>query len=101
MTFVLACLFYSFIGCVTGFFAHIFNGLVQSQIQFDWQYILRTVRGFGRVLSVMSLATLITAILILFVPDSFLAILGTDTMFFRQLVFYLLAFAAFDFGLKN
>ena len=101
MTFVSACLFYSFIGCVTGFFAHIFNGLIQSQIQFDWQYILKTVHGFGRVLSVMSLATLITSVVILFIPDSFLAILGTDTIFFRQLAFYLLAFAAFDFGLKN
>jgi hypothetical protein len=101
MTFILSCLFYSSIGCLTGFFAHIFNGLVQSNIKFDYKYILRIVRNFFKVLAIMTLATLVTGLVILGIPESFLKMLGTDVTFFHELVFYLFAFAAFDFGLKN
>jgi uncharacterized membrane protein len=101
MTFILSCLFYSFIGCLTGFFAHVFNGLVQKHINFDFQYILKTIKNFVKILAIMILATLITGLLILSIPSSFLTLIGTDTVFFHQLVFYLFAFAAFDFGLKN
>lgn len=49
----------------------------------------------------MTLATLATAICIIVIPESFLKFVGSDDAFFHQLVFYLFAFAAFDFGLKN
>jgi hypothetical protein len=49
----------------------------------------------------MTLASLVTGVLILGIPASFLTYIGSDVIFFLQLVFYLFAFAAFDFGLKN
>jgi uncharacterized membrane protein len=101
MAFILSCLFYSFIGCLTGFFAHIFNGLIQKHITFDSSYILKTICNFIKILAVMILATFVTGLLILIIPSSFLGLIGTDMLFFHQLVFYLFAFAAFDFGLKN
>jgi TctA family transporter len=101
MTFILSCLFYSFIGCLTGFFAHIFNGLIQKNITFDPSYILKTIGNFIKILAVMILATFVTGLLILIIPSSFLGLIGIDMLFFHQLVFYLFAFAAFDFGLKN
>jgi hypothetical protein len=101
MPFILSCLFYSFIGCLTGFFAHVFNGLIQKHIQFDSAFVLKTIGNFVKILGVMTLATLTTGILILAIPISFFGLIGTDIVFFHQLVFYLFAFAAFDFGLKN
>jgi hypothetical protein len=101
MTFILSCLFYSFIGSLTGFFAHIFNGLIQSKIIFDSAYIFKTIRNFFKILAIMALATLSTSLIILGIPTSFLSFVGTEVGFFHQLVFYLFAFAAFDFGLKN
>jgi hypothetical protein len=101
MPFIFSCLFYSFIGCLTGFFSHVFNGLIQSKIKFDSDYVIKTVRNFFKILVIMTLATLSTAILILGIPNSFLSFIGTDLAFFHQLLFYLFAFAAFDFGLKN
>jgi hypothetical protein len=101
MPFIFSCLFYSFIGCLTGFFSHIFNGLVQSRNKFDSNYIFKTIGNFFKILAIMTLATLVTAIFILGIPESFLNLIGTDIGFFHQLVFYLFAFAAFDFGLKN
>jgi hypothetical protein len=101
MTFLFSCLFYSFIGCLTGFFAHIFNGVIQSKIHFDTKFVFKTIRNFIKVVGVMTLATLATALIILVIPQSFLKSIGTDTPFFHELVFYLFAFAAFDFGLKN
>jgi hypothetical protein len=101
MPFILSCLFYSFIGCLTGFFSHIFNGLIQKNIQFNGQYILKTARNFLKILAIMTLATLATALCIVGIPESFLKAVGTDTVFFHEIVFYLFAFAAFDFGLKN
>ena len=101
MTFLFSCLFYSFIGCLTGFFAHIFNGLIQSKIHFDLEFVIKTTRNFVKIIVIMSSATLVTALLILGIPNSFLAYIGTDTIFFHQLLFYLFSFAAFDFGLKN
>jgi hypothetical protein len=101
MTFIFACLFYSFIGCLTGFFAHIFNGLIQSKIQFDAKYIFKTVFNFFKILAIMILASLFSGLFILILPVSFLKLIGVEIEFFHQLVFYLFAFAAFDFGLKN
>jgi hypothetical protein len=101
MPFILSCLFYSFIGCLTGFFSHIFNSLIQKHIKFDPQYILKTLINFFKILGVMTLATLFTGLLILAIPNRFFGLIGTDVVFFHQLVFYLFAFAAFDFGLKN
>jgi hypothetical protein len=101
MPFIPSCLFYSFIGCLTGFFAHVFNGMIQKHIQFDSAFILKTIGNFVKILGVMTLATLATGILILAIPNSFFGLIGTDVVFFHQLVFYLFAFAAFDFGLKN
>jgi hypothetical protein len=101
MPFILSCIFYSFIGCLTGFFSHIFNGLIQSKIKFDSDYILKTIRNFFKILAIMTLTTSTTALNILGIPNSFLGLIGTDISFFHQLVFYLFAFAAFDFGLKN
>lgn len=49
----------------------------------------------------MTLATLVAGLMILGIPSSFLNFIGTDVEFFHQLFFYLFAFAAFDFGLKN
>ena len=101
MPFILSCLFYSLIGCLTGFFSHIFNGLIQSKITFDSQFVLKTTGNFFKVLVIMTLATLATALCIVGIPESFLKLVGTDTAFFHEIVFYLFAFAAFDFGLKN
>lgn len=101
MPFIFSCLFYSFIACLTGFFAHVFNGMIQKHIQFDSEFILKTIGNFVKILGVMTLATLTTGILILAIPNSFFNLIGTDVIFFHQLVFYLFAFAAFDFGLKN
>jgi hypothetical protein len=101
MPFILSCLFYSFIGCLTGFFSHIFNGLIQKNIKFDSEFILKTISNFIKVLGIMILATLATALCIVGIPESFLKLVGTDTVFFHEIVFYLFAFAAFDFGLKN
>ncbi|MBC7472277.1 MAG: hypothetical protein H7196_03405 [candidate division SR1 bacterium] len=101
MSFILSCLFYSFIGCLIGFFSHIFNGLIQKNIVFNTQYIIKTIYNFFKILGIMTLATLATAICIIVIPESFLKFVGSDDAFFHQLVFYLFAFAAFDFGLKN
>ena len=101
MTFLLSCLFYSLIGCLTGFFAHIFNGVIQSKIHFDLEFVIKTVRNFVKIIVIMSLATLVTALLILGIPNRFFTFIGTDAVFFHQLLFYLFSFAAFDFGLKN
>lgn len=57
--------------------------------------------NFVKIIAIMSLANLVTALIILGIPSSFLSFIGTDTLFFHQLLFYLFAFAAFDFGLKN
>lgn len=101
MSFILSCLFYSFIGCLTGFFAHIFNGLIQAKIKFDSGYIIKTIQNFIKILAVMTLASLTTGLFILVIPSSFYTLIGSDMIFFHQLVFYLFAFSAFDFGLKN
>jgi hypothetical protein len=100
MTFIFSCLFYSFIGCITGFFSHIFNGLIQKHIKFDTQYVLKTVFNFFKILGIMTFATLLTGLFIISVPGTFLKYIGVEVDFFHQLVFYLFAFAAFDFGLK-
>jgi hypothetical protein len=101
MSFLLSCLFYASIGSLTGFFVHIFNGLVQSKIVFNAEFIAKTTRNFAKVIIIMALATLVTGALVLPIAGSFFAVIGTDSTFFHQLLFYLFAFAAFDFGLKN
>jgi hypothetical protein len=49
----------------------------------------------------MTMATLLLASIILLIPDSFYPLIGLEIGFLHQLVFYLLAFAAFDYGIKN
>lgn len=101
MQFLFLCLFYSFIGSVAGFFVNMFNGAVQSNIVFDPKYITKTMDNFFKVLMVMLLVTFAVTGLVLIIPTWFLEWLGTDSVFFHQLVFYLFTFAAFDFGIKN
>ncbi len=101
MTFILSCLFYSFIGSLTGFFVHIFKGVIQTKIIFNAVYIKKTIINFVKVLVIMILATLATGLVILTIPPSVYDVIGGDMDFFHQLLFYLFAFAAFDFGLKN
>jgi hypothetical protein len=79
----------------------VFNGLIQKYIKFDSAFVLKTIVNFFKILGVMTLATFATAVLILGIPSSFFVLIGVDVVFFHQLLFYLLAFAAFDFGLKN
>jgi hypothetical protein len=101
MTFLLSCLFYSIIGCVIGFFVHIFNGLIQTKIKFDSEYIKMTILNFAKTVLIMSLTTLCFAFIILIIPNSFYSLISLDESFLHQLVFYLFAFASFDFGLQN
>jgi hypothetical protein len=95
MNFLIACSFYSFIGCLIGFFVHIFNGLVQTKVKFDLNYIKKTIFNFIKTLIIMLATTLCITLFIGFLSKN------QDEEFLHQLVFYLFAFASFDFGLKN
>ena len=97
MSFILSCLLFSFIGSFAGFLAHIFNGLIQTHIAFDLKYISKTVHKFIKVLIVMGSSTLIISLLILILPDTLFTYINSDEEFLHQLVYYLFAFAAFDF----
>lgn len=97
MPFIISCLLFSFIGSLAGFLAHIFNGLIQTHITFDLKYILKTIHKFIKVLIVMGSSTLIISTLILILPNAFLVNINTNQEFLHQLVYYLFAFAAFDF----
>jgi uncharacterized membrane protein len=101
MSFILASFLYSFVGCLAGLFTHIFNGIIQEHIHFNRHYIRKIFFNFVKVFGVMFFAVLSTALFVLIIPDSLLKSLSTDTAFLHQLMYYLLAFAAFDFTLKS
>jgi hypothetical protein len=101
MNFILSCLFCCLIGSFTGFFAHLFYGFIHHDIQFNWEYIRTTIFNFLKVVFTMTMATLLIAIIILVIPDKFYPSIGLEMGFIHQLIYYLLAFAAFDYGLKN
>ena len=84
-----------------GFFAHIFNGVVQTTIEFNSEFLRKTIANFSKTMLIMILASSVTALFVLIIPDILLIFLETDKLFLHQLVFYLFAFASFDFGLKN
>jgi hypothetical protein len=95
MTFIIACLYYSFIGSCIGFFVHIFNGLIQTRIKFNLTFVKKTTINFTKTLAVMLASTLSMGLVILILPSP------QDIEFYHQLVFYLFAFASFDFVFKN
>jgi ABC-type transporter Mla maintaining outer membrane lipid asymmetry permease subunit MlaE len=84
-----------------GFFVHIFNGVAQSKVHFNQKYILKTVFNFFKTLFVMGTTSLIIGTIVLLTPEKILISIGTDKLFLEQIVFYLFAFASFDFGLQN
>jgi hypothetical protein len=84
-----------------GFFVHIFNGIAQSKVHFDQKYILKTIINFFKTLFVMGTTSLILGTILLLTPEKVLNSIVTDKIFLDQLIFYLFAFASFDFGLQN
>jgi hypothetical protein len=84
-----------------GFFVHIFNGIAQSKVHFNQKYILKTIINFFKTLFVMGTTSLIIGTIVLLTPEKVLISIGTDKLFLEQIVFYLFAFASFDFGLQN
>ena len=101
MSFLITCIFYAFIGCTCGFFVHIFNGLIQTKIQFDAEYIRMTFFNFLKTIFIMTLSSIFVAMIIIIIPNSFYNLIGVEMVFLQQLMFYLIAFASFDFGLQN
>jgi hypothetical protein len=101
VSFLLSCLLYATIGSILGFFVHIIDGIIAADIHFDAEFILKTTINFTKVLFVMSFTSLLCGALVLTIPTQFLESIQTDSKFMKDLIFYLLAFAAFDFGLKN
>lgn len=101
MTIILSCLFYSLVGCLIGLFAHIFNGLIQVEIKFNWKFVLRTVKHFGKILGSMTLTTLVIGLAVPVVPSSFIVFLGRDLSYFHNVVYSMLGFAAFGLGTKD
>jgi hypothetical protein len=84
-----------------GFFVHIFNGIVQSKVHFNQKYIVKTIINFFKTLFVMGTTSLILGTILLLTPEKVLNSIVTDKTFLDQLIFYLFAFASFDFGLQN
>ena len=101
MTFIISCFFYSLVGCSIGLFAHIFNGLIQVEIQFNWSFVMRTISHFGKILGAMTLTTIVIGLAVLAVPNSFMIFLQRDLIFFHNLVYYIFGFAAFGLGMKD
>ena len=97
MQFVLSCLLYAFIGSFVGLVVHIINGAVHHKIVFNRTYVTTVLRNFARISLVWLLAVLVTATGISLIPHSFLVSIGAEKKFLEDLVFYLYAFAAFDF----
>lgn len=100
MSFILTALYYSIFGALTGFIAHLFNGLFRSEIKFNKDYVKSSFIDFVQVLLTMSLTTLVISALLYLTPITIDAYLVTDKLFREQIYYYLVAFAAFDFGLK-
>ena len=79
---------YSLLGLVLGFLTHLFYGIVQSSITFDKRYILLLLRSLFLLIMVFG------GINIIMIP--FVEILSRSEIT-KDLVYYLMAFAAFDF----
>jgi hypothetical protein len=100
MSFVLGSLLYALLGSIVGMVTHLFNGIAQTHIQFTSRYIKSVVINFLKLSFVWIGTVMITSGLILLIPESLLKNINTDTIFLHGLVYYLYAFAAFDFTLK-
>jgi hypothetical protein len=101
MSFIAACLLYALVGSLIGVVAHLFNGVVQSHIDFNTKYLKSIVLNFAKVSFVWIGTVILTSGFILLFPDTLLRLINTDQAFLHGLVYYLYAFAAFDFTLKN
>jgi hypothetical protein len=101
MTFLLGCLFFGFLGTLFGFLVHIFNAVLSADITFDRQYGSRLLGNFCRVILVMSLSTGCMVLLANLFTPIILGFIGLDLVFWYELMYYLVAFAAFDFGLAS
>lgn len=101
MSFVLGSLFYAFLGSVIGLVAHFINGVVQSHIRFDWKYVKGLLTNFVKITVVWVIAIIIVAGVVQSLPESFYMKFGTDKDFMHHLIYYLYAFAAFDFTLDH
>ena len=101
MSFVLSCLLYALVGSLIGVVAHLFNGIVQSHIQFNKKYVTSLIINFAKVSFVWIGTVIVTSGFVLLLPDWLLKLAATDQPFLHGLVYYLYAFAAFDFTLKN
>lgn len=88
MSFITSSLLYSYLGLVIGFLTHLFYGIVQSSIVFNRRYIVRLIHSF------LKLALVFLMVNLALLPFS--QIIGHDE-FTRQLVYYIMSFAAFDF----
>ena len=101
VSFLIASFFYSLIGVIVGLFAHLVNGVVQHDIKFNVQYVWLLIKNVSKIIIVFFGASLAISLLISAVPTSFLNMLHTDMTFMHQLIYYLLAFAGFDFTLVH
>ena len=88
MDFILNSSFYSLLGLLLGFFTHLFYGIVQSSITFDRHYVTQLFK------SSLLLTLVFGMVNVIMIP--FASSLSTSE-FSKDLVYYLMAFAAFDF----
>ena len=88
MPYLLESLSYTLIGLLIGFFTHLFFGIVETGIKLSKKYT------FNLIFSFFKLCLVFGAINLLMYP--FYSLLF-HTEFSRQLIYYLLAFAGFDF----
>jgi hypothetical protein len=100
MSFILTALYYSLFGALTGFLAHLFNGFVRSEIQFNKVFVKKTIIEFFQVLITMALTTVVISSLVNLTPINIDTFLIQDKVFREQIYYYLMAFAAFDFGIQ-
>ena len=101
MSFILSCIFYAFIGSITGLIAHTLNSLVQEHVTVNAHFLKTLVWSYAKVVFVLATAVILSALFIVFVPESFLENIGTNKVFLHELVYFLYSFAAFDFTLKH
>lgn len=88
MDFIISSSLYSLLGLLLGFLTHLFYGVVQSSITFDKRYVLLLIK------SLFLLSLVFGGINLAMIP--FIEILSRSE-FTKDLVYYLMAFAAFDF----
>jgi hypothetical protein len=88
MDFIISSSLYSLLGLLLGFFTHLFYGIVQSSITFDKAYVLQLIK------SLLLLCLVFGGINLIMIP--FVEIFS-KIEFTKDLIYYLMAFAAFDF----